>query len=100
MKDEFDPVTPDELVLRLVWKYHYDINSPDPVKPKAFAPKGDETDGISVFRGACLSRPEQALEAMAPNKRDGSAIAALPVAEVVALGLTVRPARIDAIPGH
>jgi hypothetical protein len=37
---------------------------------------------------------------MTPNKRDGYAIALLPVSELLNLGLTVLPARIDTVPGH
>lgn len=37
---------------------------------------------------------------MAPEKRGRYAIALLPVAEILALGLTVEPARIESIPGH
>src|SRR5581483_11516419 len=100
MKEESDPVTPDEFVVRLIWTFNFKAGAPQPIVREAFEPKGHETDGISVFRLACLSGPEQALEAMAPDKRDRYALALLPVSEVLALGLTVRPAKIDAVPGH
>jgi len=100
MKDENEPVAPDEILVRLVWTFNYKAGAAQPVKPEAFEPKNHETDGVSVFRLACLSSPEQALEAMAPDKRDRYAIVLLSVADVTALGLTVMPAKIDTVPGH
>ncbi|MBA4067590.1 MAG: hypothetical protein C0501_28575 [Isosphaera sp.] len=100
MKDESEPVTPDELVVRLVWAFHFKSGAREPVQREAFEPKGHETDGVSVFRAACLADPEQALGAVAAEKRDGYAVVLLPVADLAALGLTVQPAKIDTVPGH
>jgi hypothetical protein len=100
MKSEDEPVTPDELVVRLIWHQFLRPNEPVPVQPVAFKPRDDETEGISVFRLACLSDPRDALAAMLPEKRDRYAIAVLPVAELLALGLSVKPAKIESVPGH
>lgn len=100
MKREDEPVTPDESVIRLVWGAFLRPGERVPVLPVAFKPRDDETDGISVFRSACLSDPKDALAAMAPEKRNGYAIALIPVAELLAFGLSVAPAKIDAVPGH
>ncbi len=100
MKDEDEPVTPDESVVRLVWGAFLRPGEPVPVQPVAFKPRDDETDGISVFRAACLNDPKDALAAMTPDKRARYAIAVIPVAELLALGLSVKPAKIDAVPGH
>lgn len=100
MKGEGEPVTPDEFVIRLVWGAFLRPGEPVPVQPVAFKPRDDETDGISVFRLACLNDPKDALIAMAPEKRDRYAIAMIPVSELLALGLSVMPAKIDTVPGH
>lgn len=100
MKGECEPVTLDEAVVRLVWKFHYKPASVLPIRFDAFEPKGNETEGISVYRAACLSSPDHALQAMPAGNRGSYAVALLPVAEIVALGLTVRPAPIAAVPGH
>lgn len=100
MKSENEPVTPDEFVVRLIWHQFLRPGEPVPVQPVAFKPRDDETEGISVFRLACLSDPKDTLAAMLPEKRDRYAIAVLPVAELLALGLSVKPARIESVPGH
>lgn len=100
MKDETSPVSPDEIVVRLIWKDFYKPDQPKPVGERAFRPRPDETGGISVFRAACLSDPRDVLSVIAPEKRDKYALALLPVSELLALGLSVTPAKIDAIPGH
>lgn len=100
MKDESTPVSPDEVVIRLIWGKFIKLNRPVPVSEQAFQPRADETDGISVFRMACLNVPGDALTVIAPEKRDKYVLAMLPVAEILALGLTVVPAKVDAVPGH
>jgi hypothetical protein len=100
MKDETSPVSPDELVVRLIWKDFYKPDQEPPLSGSSFLPRPDETEGFSVFRLACLGDPTDALLAMAPEKRDRYAIAVISVADLLALGLSVKPAKIDAIPGH
>src|SRR4051812_42616149 len=100
MKAESDPVAPDEVVLRMIWRDLFDAGVVPPIMPRAFRPRDNEGDGISVFRSACLAAPTDALAVLAPDKRSLYAIAAVPVAELTALGLTVQPARIDTVPGH
>jgi hypothetical protein len=100
VKPETEPVTPDESVLRLIWHQFLRPALEYPVKPVAFRHRPDEAGGISVFRLACLTAPTDALLAMAPEKRGGYAIAAVPVTELTAVGVTVRPDPIAAVPGH
>lgn len=100
MKDETAPVSPDEVVVRLIWKDFLKPSHAVPIGDRAFLPKPNETDGISVFRAACLNDPSDVLAVIAPEKRDKYALALLPVSELAALGLTVQPATIEAIPGH
>jgi hypothetical protein len=100
MKGEDEPIEADELVVRCIWTFHYKPALAAPVVREAFEPRKDETDGISVYRLACLTSSEQALEAFAEDKRDRYAIAMLQVSEIEKLGLTVVPARIERVPGH
>lgn len=100
MKDESSPITPDEDVIRLIWEAFY---QPDPhakISESAFKPRADETDGISVFRAACLADPRDVLAVMAPERQSKYVLALLPVAEIIALGLTVQPAKIEQVSGH
>jgi len=100
LKNEADPVTPDEFVLRLIWTTHYKAAREVVLREQAFEPRSNETDGISVFRVACLAIPEDALAVMAPEKRDRYALALLPVSELLLLGLTVQPSPIKSVLGH
>lgn len=100
MKDENAPVSPDEVVVRLVWTDFYKPNLAVPVRDRAFLPRASDDTGLSVFRLACLADARDALAAIAPDKRDKYALALIPVAELTALGLSVEPAKIDAAPGH
>jgi len=100
MKDEASPVSPDEMVVRLIWKDFHKPGQAVSIGEGAFRPKPNETDGISVFRAACLDDTRDVLAVIAPEKRDKYALALLPVSELLALGLTVQPARIEALPGH
>jgi hypothetical protein len=70
------------------------------ISPNAFEPRKAETEGISLFRRACLTDPADALLAIAEDKRPRYAVVAIPVALLTALGLSVRPAPIPAVPGH
>ena len=100
MKDETAPVSPDEVVVRLIWTAFFVPSASDPVRDRAFMPRLDEADGISVFRVACLNDPTDALAVIAPEKRDKYGVVVLPVAELTAIGLSIQPAKIDTIPGH
>ena len=100
MKDESSPITSDELVIRLIWSDFYRPDLTEVIRERAFKPREEETDGISVFRSECLSDPRDALAVMSPEKQAKYALALLPVAEILALGLTVQPAMIHRVPGH
>ncbi|HET6572850.1 MAG TPA: hypothetical protein VFG68_04550 [Fimbriiglobus sp.] len=100
MKDEGDPITPDEWLVRLIWGEFLAPADALPVRPVAFRPRPDETDGISMFRLACVSRAEDVLAVIAPEKQPRYAITIVSVTELVSLGLTVKPARIETAPGH
>lgn len=99
-KNEDEPVLPDEMVVRLIWCDYFKPGLDLPIQPGAFEPRKNETDGISVFRLACLSDARDALAVIGENKRDKYAIALLPIAELSALGLTIQPAKIAKVSGH
>jgi len=100
VKDEAEPVSPDERVVRLIWREFLRPGEIVPIQPVAFKPRANEPEGISVFRLECMKDPTEALAVMVPAKRGGYAIAVLAVAELLALGLSVKPAKIDEVPGH
>lgn len=100
MKDETSPVSEDEVVVRLIWRDYYRPAEEQPVLNRAFLPRPNELSGISVFRLACLADPTDALRVMVPEKRCGYAIGFVSVADLTALGLTVKPARVEEVPGH
>jgi hypothetical protein len=103
MKPETDPITDDEYLLRLVWHDRFTAKVPV-ISPTAFEPrvKGDhpDTDGLSMFREACLTAPSDALAVIAEDKRARNGIVRIPVVRLTELGLTVRPSPIDAVPGQ
>jgi len=75
MKDETSPVSPDEIVVRLIWKDFHKPGQAVSISEGAFRPKPNETDGISVFRAACLNDPRDILTVIASEKRDKYALA-------------------------
>lgn len=100
MKNEVEPVTPDEFVIRLIWKTFFKVGRPLPISFKAFQPRKDEVDGISVFRASCIANPEDSLAVMDLEKRDHYGIALLNVGDIGTLGLSVQPSPIATIAGH
>lgn len=100
MKAENESVSDDEFVLRLVWGDYFKESLPLPIQPAAFEPKDSEPEGISVFRDSCLPSPADTLVVISPNKRNRYFLARLSVLDLRALGLTVRPDPIQAVPGH
>ena len=100
IKSETEPVTPDEFVIRLIWHFNYTVGMPLPISYKAFAPKKDEIDGISVFRAACIADPVDVLAVIDPDKRNLYCVALLNVGDIENLGLSVQSAPIDRISGH
>ena len=101
MKDEREPVTDDEFVLRRVSVdpnvVNFDLRNP--VQRVAFEPhKKRDINGISVFRELFVS-PEK-LAAAGPSEA-GYYIVRLLVSRITALGLTVVPDPDNApLPGH
>jgi hypothetical protein len=99
MKAEDEPISDDEFVLRLIHPRYFSVNLGIPIHPEAFRPLDSGEEGISVFRAACAT-PAQVLGVVAQEKRSLFYVARLAVSELKGLGLSVKPDRIEAVPGH
>lgn len=102
MKAETEPITPDEILVRLIWQNDFKDNGTT-IEREAFQPKKRDTDGISLFRLACLTSLEQALEILAEKTRAQHHLGFLRVKYVQSLGLSVKSDPIlepVPIPGH
>jgi hypothetical protein len=104
MKSEDAPITDDEWLLRRVWKDRFRTQKVPIVSIGAFEPrcKGADidTDGISLYREACLKRPDDILALVAEDKRNNNAVVRVSVAFVKGLELTVEPKPVPHIKGH
>src|SRR5262245_24501576 len=100
MKSEDDPVSDDESVLRLIHPVYYNADLALQVQPEAFRPRDIGETGLSVLRPACLNSPAYALLVVTEGKRHLYSIARIAVADLHRLHLTVRPDRIEPVPGH
>jgi hypothetical protein len=104
MKSETDPITGDEWLLRRVRVEKYQTNKVPIVSPNAFEPrvKGREpdTDGISLYRAACLSDPSEVLATVAPERRHEYEIVRVRVSALESLGLSVQSMPDERIKGH
>lgn len=102
MKDQNDPITEDEWLLRLVWEDRFVKRDP-PISLNAFEPRDGrhpDTEGISLFREACVENPEDILAVVAADKRHRYGIVKIPVSMLAGQDLTVRPDNIEEVPGH
>ena len=98
MRDQRDPVSDDEYVLRRILSDYYDPSLRDPVHSQGFYPTKNDTNGISVFRDLFVT-PD--LVANSGKNPKGYYVARLRVSEIRALGLTVIPdPKDDQLPGH
>ena len=101
MKDQSEPITEDEWLIRLV--FHDRVTERVPIiSPNAFEPRdgrNPDTDGISLYRATCLNDPTDVLRNLAEEKRPLYAIVMVPVRLITSLGLHVDPSP-DEIPGH
>jgi hypothetical protein len=102
MKAETDPISPDEWLLRMVWEDRFTAKVPV-ISPRTFEPRDGrhpDTDGLSLFREACVPNPTDVLVVIAEDKRAKYGIVRIPVSALGGLGLTVdRKPRSD-VPGH
>lgn len=102
MKLETDPIGDEEWLLRLVWEDRFVARQP-PISPNAFEPRAGrhpDTDGLSLFREACVHDPTDILAVVAVDKQDRYGIVRIPVKLLTELGLTVNPSPISEVSGH
>lgn len=104
MKPENDPITDDEWLLRRVWRDRFRTEKIPIISPGAFEPrfKGHhiDSDGISLYREACLDDPADTLAEVAGDKRNSTGIVRLSVLFLKSLGLTAANRPRPGIKGH
>jgi hypothetical protein len=103
MKEESDPITDNEWLLRRV---HRNIMPGGIVTEAAFTPRikgkarDPDTNGISLYRESCLVDPTDILAEVPADKRNAVGIVRVSVALLKSLGLTVRTDHDDRVNGH
>ena len=104
MKSESDPITDEEWLLRRVRREQFRTEKYPLISPNAFEPriKGREpdTDGISLYRQACLADVSMILETVANERRSEYGIVRVPVTLLRTLNLTVTAVPDERILGH
>ena len=107
MKLETDPITDDEWLLRRVPKDRFRTDKTPVISLNAFEPRIEgpkvrdpDTDGISLYREACLTAPDVVLTTLALDKQPNYGIVRLQVAFIKSLKLTVEIKLDDRILGH
>jgi hypothetical protein len=104
MKEETDPITDDEWVLRRVRVERFRTDQAPALSPNAFEPRvkgrDPDTDGISLYRAACLSDPSDVLATVDPDRRHEYGIVRIQVCTLRSLGLSVHTARDERVKGH
>ncbi len=104
MKAETDPIDDDEWLLRRVRYERFRTDDVPVVSPNAFEPRikgrDPDTNGISLYRAACLNDPSDTLATIPPERRHEYGIVRLSVAYVRSLGLSVVVDSDDKIKGH
>ena len=104
MKSEDDPITDDEWLLRRVRVERVRTDQTPLVSPNAFEPRikgrDRDTDGISLYRAACVGDPSDILATVDPGRRHEYGIVRIPVSLVESLAFSVRSVPVDEIKGH
>lgn len=104
MKDQSEPITEEEWFLRRVRFDRFRTNKIPLISPNAFEPRvtgrDPDTDGISLYRAACLASPDEILATVAEDRRHEFGIVRIPYSLLVELNLTVRSAPDERVNGH
>jgi len=94
MKDQGDPISDDEWILRRVHRDNFITLDPPRINPYAFKPqiKGDlpDTTGISFYRQACVVDHNDILAKTVEARREKYGIVRLPVTFLKSLHLEVK----------
>jgi hypothetical protein len=93
MKDQQEPITDDEWLLRRVHKEYFESLVPPLIRPYAFKPqltgRLPDTTGISLYRQSCLNRTEDIFVKTMDTKRHSFGIVRVPVSLLYSNGLNV-----------
>jgi hypothetical protein len=104
MKSESDPITDEEWLLRRVRREQFRTEKHPLISPNAFEPRikgrDPDTDGISLYRQACLAEVSLILVTLAPERHSEYGIVRVPVTLLRTLNLTVTSIPDERIPGH
>lgn len=104
MKDEGDPITDDEWLLRRVWNKRFRTDKTPIVSPNAFEPRltgrDRDADGISLYRAECLDDPTDILATLDPARRPETAVVRVRVSSIRSWGFSVRSKPVPEIKGH
>lgn len=104
MKAETDPISEDEWLLRRVRVEKFRTDKLPIISPNAFEPRikgrDPDTDGISLYRAACLADPSEVLATIVPERRHEYGIVRIPVSLLRSLHLSVQSRPDDRIRGH
>jgi hypothetical protein len=104
MKAETDPITDDEWLLRRVHFEKFKTDEVPIITPSAFDPRikgrDPDTDGISLFREACLADPVEVLATIPSDNRHLQGIVRVAVSFIKSLGLSVESKPDERVKGH
>lgn len=90
MKDESDPVSPDEFILRRIPNLpnYINLSLPIPVTNAGFSPTNDDVDGLSVYREKFVTAKEIA---EAGRSDAGYYVVRFKAEDLLNLGMTLDP---------
>src|SRR5262245_57855881 len=104
MKPETEPIADDEWLLRRVRLEKFRTDKTPIISPNAFEPRvkgrDPDTDGISLYREACLADPSEALATVPPDRLHEYGIVRIPVSFIRSLDLSVAVSQDERIKGH
>jgi hypothetical protein len=106
MKSDADAITDDEWLFRRVHRTKFRSEKSPFVSPGAFEPRlpdksrAPDTDGISLYREACLADAAQCLQPVLEESRSDWGVVRVNVSDLRKLGLSVTSVKDEAVPGH
>lgn len=104
MKSEDDPITDDEWLLRRVRVEMFRTGKLPVISPNAFEPRikgrDPDTDGISLYRAACLADPSEALATIPSERLHEYGVVRIHISFLKSLNLTVLSKPDQRVKGH